>query len=311
MASKAVIDWLLGEDQPAIRYRALTELLGRPQSDPDVRAAKKKITQAGWAASILAERNPGGWWVRDWSHFTPTFTSTTWMLLVLSDLGLTRESPEISASCELWMKMKPLRYGPGTDVPDISLKSVHLCSAGIAIRALVRFGYGDDPKIRRVLEWFAEIANPKGGWSHFGSGRNLDSWHALGALAALPRSKRSAAMQRAAENGAEYFLGCELHKQGDRYEPWYRFHYPVHYYYDILVGLDLITSLGYGDDHRLRYALSLLKKKRRSDGKWVLDAIHPDVEGSSNSKRFALEKVGEPSKMITLIALKVLDRVGS
>src|SRR3989442_2880155 len=45
-------------------------------------------------------------------------------------------------------------------------------------------------------------------------------------------------MKSAVELGAEYYLGKELHKQGGEYPPWYRFHYPVHYYYDLLVGLD-------------------------------------------------------------------------
>ncbi len=33
MKDKDVLNWLLEEDQPAIRYLALTELLGRPQDD--------------------------------------------------------------------------------------------------------------------------------------------------------------------------------------------------------------------------------------------------------------------------------------
>ena len=68
-----------------------------------------------------------------------------------------------------------------------------------------------------------------------------------------------------------------MHKQGARYRPWYRFY---HYYYDLIVGLDFITALGYSDDKRLKDALSLLTKKRRGDGKWLLDAVHPDIEGS-------------------------------
>jgi hypothetical protein len=70
-----------------------------------------------------------------------------------------------------------------------------------------------------------------------------------------------------------------LHKQGARYKPWFRFHYPIHYYYDLLVGLDFMTALGYTNDPRLEYAVKLLKTKRRRDGKWNMDAIHPDVEG--------------------------------
>ena len=123
-------------------------------------------------------------------------------------------------------------------------------------------------------------------------------------------------MHRVVEKGAEFFLERELHVQGGHYEPWYRFHYPVHYYYDLLVGLELMTALGYGGDGRLKHAAGVLKKKRRTDGRWNLDAVHPDVEGpiaewfmkhpKKTPTPFAIERVGEPSKMITLRALAVM-----
>jgi hypothetical protein len=300
------MDWLLDKAQPAIRYRTLTELVGRSATDSEVRAAKQQIPTVGWAAPILAARNPAGWWVRDWSHFSPSYTSTTWMMVVLSDLGLTRDVPEIRVSAERWMRMQPFRYGP---VVHRSVEP-HYCSLGMGAAALVRLGYGDDPRVRGSLEWIAQKAHPLGGWSHFGSGRNLDAWQGLGALAALPRAQRSASMQRAAESGAEFFLERELHRQGPRYAPWFRFHYPVFYFYDVLVGLELMTALGYATDRRLRYALSVLGKRRRSDGRWNLDTIHPDVNHPSNDKPFALETAGAPSRMITLRALRVLDEAG-
>ena len=128
-------------------------------------------------------------------------------------------------------------------------------------------------------------------------------------------------MKSACEKGAEFFLERELHKQGARWDPWYRFHYPVHYYYDILVGLDFMTALGYTDDKRMGYAISLLKKKRRPDGKWNLDANRPEQSATLTSWRknhpkskdlnpFVIEQQGQPSKMITLTAMKVLARLG-
>ena len=101
-----------------------------------------------------------------------------------------------------------------------------------------------------------------GGWSCWGTGRNLDSWEALSAFAVYPREKWTKEMKEAVEKGAEFFLERELYKQGEHYEPWYRFHYPVHYYYDLLVGLDFMTALGYGQDKRLGHALNVLKKKK-------------------------------------------------
>jgi hypothetical protein len=82
----------------------------------------------------------------------------------------------------------------------------------------------------------------------------------------------------------------------------------------------MLTELGYGRDPRLRHALDLLDRKRRPDGRWNLDAVHPDVEGpiaewirkhpTQPPFPFALEAPGEASKMITLRALRVRGRVG-
>lgn len=324
MASRKVLDWLLADDQPAMRYRTLTELLGKPERDPEVRAAKARIPSTGWAAEILSRRDPAGWWVGEKSLYRPKYVATNWNLLMLSDLGTTRAIPAVRASCELWMDRSPLKGG---GVGGFSNGKGHLCYTGNMARALIRFGYEDDPRLRKALDWLVATAHPKGGWTcwSFGDGpapgRNLDSWEALSALAAYPRSRWTGSMQGAVERGVEFFLDRELHRQGERYPPWYRFHYPVHYYYDVLVGLDLVTSLGYGSDPRLKFALSLLKRKRRADGRWNLDAVHPDVEGGvaewfrqhpkDRPTPVALEAPGKPSKMISLTALKVLDRVGA
>jgi len=319
----ATLDWLLEPDQPAVRYRTLTELLHRRKNDPEVREARKEITDHGWVAEILARRDPAGWWVREKSLYRPKYISTNWNLLALSDLGVTRAIPAVRASCELWMDRSPLAGG---GVGGFSGRNGHHCYTGNMARALIRFGYEDDLRVRKALEWLVRTAHPKGGWTcwSFGNGpspgRNLDSWEGLSAFAAYPRSKWTPAMKECVERAAEFFLDRELHRQGERYPPWYRFHWPVHYYYDVLVGLDLLTTLGYVDDPRLGFALELVRKKRRLDGRWNLDAVHPDVEGAvarwyaahpkDRPIPFALEKAGRPSKMITLTALKALAAVG-
>ena len=107
-----------------------------------------------------------------------------------------------------------------------------------------------------------------------------------------------------------------LFREGQNpYAPWFRLHYPVHYYYDILVGLDVLTSLGYGDDPRMRPALDRLEKMRNRDGTWNLDAHHPDSEDPNYQFRgpfypLGLEVSGRPSRWITTSALTVLMRAG-
>lgn len=316
MPSRRVLEWLLDEREPSMRYRTLTELEGRSESDPEVRKAKERIPRNGWAAEILSKRSPEGWWARGEKLYTPKYLSTNWQLLILSDLGLTREHPLVRDSCELWMERCASNGG---GVGAISGRTPHHCMAGNQARALIRFGYADDARVQRTLDWLVETAAPLGGWSCFGRGRNLDSWEGLSAFAAYPRAKWTASARTVVERAAEFYLERELYRQGDRYEPWYRFHYPAHYYYDLLVGLDLLTALGYSSDPRLGVALAHLRKKQRSDGRWNLDAVHPDVEGGiaawfeahprDRPVPTALEVAGKPSKMVTLTALKVLARV--
>jgi len=319
-----VVRWLLEGDQPSVRFLTLTELLGRPAGDPEVKSAKDSITKTGWAKDILDNQLPGGVWASEKSLFMPRFHATFWMLLILSDFGLTRENPRIDIASQSWLKHNATKDG---GFSQSGKGNGHLCITGNSARALVKFGYADHPKVKSAFEWLVKNQAELGGWScwNFGKppyrGRTLDSWEPLSAFAVYPRQKWTRSMKIACERGAEFFLERELHKQGARWEPWYRFHYPIHYYYDLLVGLEFMTALGYSRDRRLGYAISLLKEKRRQDGKWIADANRPEESPSLAAFRkkhpksndltpYVIEEPGRPSKMITLTALRILARLG-
>ena len=319
------IDWLLEKDQPSIRFLTLTGLLGLSEKDTEVKSAQEDITEIGWAKDMLDRQLPGGSWVHEKSLFLPTFHATFWMLLILSDLGLTREDPRIDRACQLWMARNSTKDG---GFSQTGKSTGHLCITGNAARALVKFGYADHPKVKKAFEWLVKNQAELGGWSCWNWGnppfhkRTLDSWEPLSAFAVYPRQKWTKGMKLACERGSEFFLQRELHRQGARWEPWYRFHYPVHYYYDLLVGLDFMTALGYSEDKRLSYAISLLKEKRRRDGRWNVDANRPEDSAalrafrkshpnSNNLTPFVLEEPGEPSKMVTLTAMRVLRRISN
>lgn len=313
MRSDRVLDWLLEESQPSIRYLTLKELLEKPDHDPDVRSTRKQLTKRGWAADILSKQDPGGWWNSEESLSRPKYLSTNWMLLILSDLGLTKEEPQVAKACELWISR--FAKGDGGFGYDKARKS-EMCIVGNTARALVKFGYVEHPRVKSALEWLLKEQKENGGWRCGWRRGIIDGWEAMSLFTVYPRQKWTKSIKRAVEKGAEFYLERELHREGRRYGPWYRFHYPVHYYYDLLVGLDFMTALGYGGESRLNYAVSLLKRKRGPDGRWNLDAVHPDLEGmiaQLYARRppvpFALESVGEPSKMITFLALRVLNRL--
>ncbi len=307
---KQTVEWLLEKDQPAVRYYALTELLDRKENDPEVKEAYSLIPKRGWARDILNLQKPGGFWESRKSLYRPKYTSTNWRAIVLSDLGLSSDDPKIK-------KMVSLFFHDWLPLPSMeNIFNDEVCVVGNTARMLTRFGYEDDHRVRKLFDRLVEDQKEDGGWHCFDSrSGTLDGWEGMAAFAALPKSKRTRSIRASIDRGAEFYLERGLLHEGKAYLPWMRFHYPNHYYYDVLVGLDFLTRLGYGQDKRLRPALELLKKKRQPNGTWLLDKVHPDVGTGANyrirrkPKRFALEQEGKPSKWITLTALRVLKSV--
>ena len=310
MKSDNVLNWLLEDNQPSIKYLTLTQLLEKTDKDSDVLSTKDAITSRGWAADILSKQHRDGWWFSEKSLSRPKYTATYWMLLILSDLGVTRTDPRIEKACDLWVKKFAKKDGGfAYDRARVS----EMCITASTAKSLIQFGYPDHPQVKTALQWLIKDQKENGGWRCGWRRGIIDGWEPMSLFATIPQQKWTKSIKRAAERGAEFYLSREMHKEGKRYEPWFRFHYPIHYYYDLLVGLDFMTVLGYGDDRRLRYALSVLKEKRRPDGRWNLDAVQPDLEGRPGWTRrvipFHLERAGQPSKMMTLRALKVLNEL--
>jgi len=309
---------LLEKDQPAVRLRALLDLEDRKESDPEVRRARSQLPRVGWARDQLSTQRPEGFWeprapknLREWIDFLyfPYYTATNWRALVLAEWGLDASTPQIKRLAELLFRYKLRLSSP------FNFYYEEMCISANTARMLTQFGYGDDARVRKLYDWMLEDQRADGGWNcSQGTPGTLDVWEPLAAFAMLPRAKRSPKMEQAIAKGAEFYLERKLFEEGKPYAPWLRFHYPNHYYYDILVGLDVLTQLGYGGDRRLRPALKILTEKRRADGTWLLDRVHPDVMKKSDLpsgrvRRLEIEPAGRPSKWITLRALRVLKRV--
>jgi hypothetical protein len=321
--NQRIITWLLEEDQPSVRYYTLVDILGRKENDPEVKEAYSKIPRKGWAKHILRLQKRKGYFeprepttVRGWLQFLqfPEYLSTIWRAIVLSDLGLTSKDKKIKKIADLLFDYK-LRLGS-----PCNFFTEEPCIVGNTALMLARFGYADDYRVQKLYDRLLEDQKEDGGWNCFRPDRGtLDNWEPLAAYAALPKPKRSRKIEQSISRGAEFYLERKLFEEGKRkYMPWFRFHYPNHYYYDVLVGLDVITKLGYADDKRLKPALKILNDKRQSDGTWLLDKVHPDLGVGANHdlmirrkkvRPFALEEPGKSSKWITLTALRVLKRV--
>jgi hypothetical protein len=313
-----VRNWLTGpKSDPSVRTRFWLEVEGRPPHDSRARTASKQIGRVGWAASLLDTQWPDGHWVTPGTSapelYRPKYIVTNWLAIVLADLGMTRADPRIRRTADLLLDRWSPRGG------DLSGRSGEICVTGNAVRTLVRFGYLDHPVVQRSIAWIVRTQKRDGGWHCFPSRvGTLDGWEGLAALAEIPPDSRDPSVVRAIERGAEFYLQRHLMEEGGvRYPPWFRIHYPNHYYYDVLVGLRVLTRLGYGTDPRIAPAVRWLTDKRRRDGTWALDAAHPDLDPKLAGYQvrqivfpMMLEPLHEPSRWATVEALSVLASTG-
>ncbi|HZY71424.1 MAG TPA: prenyltransferase/squalene oxidase repeat-containing protein [Thermoplasmata archaeon] len=312
-AAPRIRQWLAGPSaDPSVRLRYWSEVEGRPASDARVRSARRSIGRLGWAAELLSRQFPDGHWVTRGSTgrelYRPKYIATNWCAIVLGDLGMTRDDRRIRRAAELilsrWRR-------------DLHGRGAEICITGNAVRTLIRFGYLEHATVQRSIDWIVDAQKADGGWHCFPSRRGtLDGWEGLAALAEIPEARRNGSVRRSIERGAEFFLSRHLMEEGrERYGPWFRIHYPNHYYYDVLVGLRILTRLGYGSDPRLEPALDWLTSKRRPDGTWALDTDHPDIDVRLADYApqlpvfpMRLETPNEPSRWATVEALSVLAR---
>jgi len=136
------------------------------------------------------------------------------------------------------------------------------------------------------------------------------------ALIAVPPDQRTPAVQRAIEVGAEFLLSRDPAVADYPYtervsSTWFKFGFPLSYWSDVLETTAVLADLSYGGDGsaelgevpRLANALQLILSKQDAQGRWKL-------ENTLNGKMWAdIEKKGQPSKWVTLRALRVLKRV--
>jgi hypothetical protein len=84
--------------------------------------------------------------------------------------------------------------------------------------------------------------------------------------------------------------------------------FPLRWHYDILRALDYFQAVDAPRDARLSESIDIVRSRRRADGCWSLE------HSFKGKTYFELERIGTPSRWITLRALRVLkwwDRNGT
>ncbi len=316
------IDWLLEEDNPSVRYFTLIGLLDKAQSDPVVKAAKLALMSKGLIPAILAKQDASGYWGKPEDFYVRSkYKGTVWTLILLAYLGADGSDPRINKACEYI-----LDYSQDRDSGGFSYRrsdgaayrdGLVPCLTGNMAWCLIRFGYLDDPRVQRSIEWitkyqrFDDGDGSPSGWpysKHEGCwGRHTCHYgvvRALKALAEIPPQKRSKPVKATIDAGAEYLLKHRIFKSSHDPEKlamsgWLKFGFPRMWSTDALEVLGILARLGYRDE-RMQDAVDIVIDKQDEQGRW----INEDHFGSRYILR--VDRTGRPSKWITLEALQTL-----
>lgn len=325
------LPWLseADSDQPAVRYLALRDLLERPDDDDEVEEARATIMRTGPVPAILAAQHVSGYWGKPGPGYGPKYRGTVWQVVFLAQLGAEGSDPRVRAGSEYALSHNVASHG-GFSMTGAPSGFIH-CMAGNLGASLIDLGWLDDERVQAALEWQARSTTGEGigGPDSRGTperyyksstcgplfacafnGGLPCAWGAVKAMLALskvPNARRTAAVQAAIDQGTEFLLSYDPavadypFAYGKRpSSSWFKLGYPIGYVTDVLQNLDVLASLGRARDPRLARALELVESKQDEQGRWKLEYTY-------NGKTWVdIERKGEPSKWVTLRALRVL-----
>lgn len=302
MPSPEVIDWLLSGDV-AVQYQATRDLLHRDA--PELQA---RIATEGQGAALLAARGEDGHWGR--GFYQPKWTSSHYTLLELKNLGLPRDNPEARETVELILTQEKAKDG-GLN-PSKTIAHSDPCVNGMALDYGCYFG-ADEGLLVSVIDYLLDQRLPDGGFNCRlrRSGARHSSLHTtLSTLEGFTEYGRCGYTHRADEiaesaaDAVEFILRHRLYRSertGEVINPEFtRLHHPPRWYYDILRALDGLRDAGVSHDARMDDALGVLRARRRPDGRWVAN------RGYGGITHVQPPRAGQPSRWVTLIALRVL-----
>ena len=238
-------------------------------------AEQRRVSQEGWGARLLALagcRRPLGR-----RHLHPKWTSTTYTLLLLRDMGLAPGNPQALRACRLLLDEGFWTDG-GINYYPRQAKRSETCITSMVLSIAAWFGLEDErlaalaatPACRPDARWRLELPAIPGVWGRYPF---LLSHHDFGC------SKRFTRSARHRPRGANFCwrTGCSaatVPAQIVKAE-FTRFHFPTRWHYDVLRGLDYFRAAGCARDPRLQDAIDLLESRRQADGTWRLAKGYP------------------------------------
>jgi hypothetical protein len=305
-----VLRWLLDSD-PSIRWQVLRDLTGAPAHE--VAAERARSALQGAVARLLAQQGADGRWAgATWNR---GWNSTMHVLMLLREMGLDPSSSAARGAIDL-VRKRVTWQGCGPAACDRNAffeGEVEPCINGQVAAVGAYFGADVGRLIGRLLA--EQLAD--GGWNcEAANGSTRSSFNTtICVLEALLEYERAGygtpEVISARLRGQEYLLerrlfrrrstGAAIERDRKGGAVWTRLAFPTWWHYDILRGLEYLRSASAERDSRLAEAVDLVAAKPDSNGRWLLETLHPGVMPVDTDAG-----EGQPSRWNTLRALRVL-----
>ena len=315
--------WLLECDEPWTRYRALLDLLGRPEDDAEVQAARAEMLAYPQVRALIAETAawPGYPLKRHSDAKHPIYKFST-----LADFGARADDPGMADGIEAVLSHQspegafqtmvnvPKSFG-GTGEDAWTWM---LCDAPTLLYALLAFDLNNDPRVQRAIEHLAGLVDENGYrclvapelGKFRGPGRKADpcpivNVYALKALSQVPELLDSPATRA----GAEMLLWHWEHQTERKIymfgigTDFRKLKYPF-VWYNILHVADTLSRFPFVHaDPRFREMVEAITAQAGGDGRYTAGSMYRAWKGWS----FADKK--HPSPWLTFLALRVQRRM--
>ncbi|MFC1953320.1 nitrogen fixation protein NifH [Chloroflexota bacterium] len=303
--------------------------MDRSKNDKELKDAKTAIMSSGPVPAILTAQKQEGFWDKPGAGYGPKYRGTQWAIVFIAQLGADGTDPRVRAGCE-YLLSHAISVNGSLSMNGTPSGFIH-CMAGNLGSALIDLGWLGDQRLWEAMEWLAltitgegiaDSTNRETKKRYYKSGTsaplftcsvNADlpcAWGAIKAMLALskvPSSLRTQGMQAAIQQGIAFLLSHNPaiadypFGMGSRpNSSWFKFGFPLGYITDVLQNLEVLAYLDQAQNPKLAQALELVINKQDEQGRWMLDY-------SYNGKTWVdIEKKGQPSKWVTLRALRVL-----
>ncbi|MDI6901658.1 MAG: hypothetical protein QMC79_08215 [Anaerosomatales bacterium] len=339
---RETVEWLTADDNPAAAVLARRELLGEADS-PELQALWARRNEYPPVAAILGAMSGDGSWTTPGQDYKK-YQGSLWQVHFLGELYADGEDERARRAAD-YAFSRQLPDGSWSATNAKPGGSIACLTANVG-RALARLGHARDERVLAALRYLVDLYGELGtvdcragrvytlnGYCHMltpkellflaeipaglwpeGAGELRDACVAAlrdkQVLRCMPAESREFndilwSLPSGQRDGVrERFLAehPELHykeKAG-----WKRFGYPLSYNSDALEALWALAAVG--EERRPEYetALALVRESADEQGRWAL-------RNTFNGKMLAdVEVKGEPSKWVTLRALRTLKAFG-